>query len=152
MKPDDPVMSAMKGIQTAIENMTRKIDKYLQAIQSYVDAVSSSVINDIKKLISDIACEIAKYMKIIMDKIMEYVLKILNKGLTAVVAALPSSLRFQFGDMKEVFTELILCLYNKMMDGMCESVAGALTDAINPDKLEKDANDRASNGQDENGQ
>ena len=151
MKPDDPVMSAMKGIQTAIENMTRKIDKYLQAIQSYVDAVSS-VINDIKKLIADFACEIVKYMKIIMDKIMEYVLKILNKGLTAVVAALPSSLRFQFGDMKEVFTELILCLYNKMMDGMCESVAGALTDAINPDKLEKDANDRASSGQDENGQ
>ena len=145
MKPDEPVMSAMKGIQTAIENMTRKIDKYLQAIQSYVDAVSS-VINDIKKLISDIACEIAKYMKIIMDKIMEYVLKILNKGLTAVVAALPSSLRYQFGDMKEVFTELILCLYNKMMDGMCETIAGAITDAINPDQLEKNANDRANNG------
>ena len=151
MKPDEPVMSAMKGIQTAIENLTRKIDKYLQAIQSYVDAVSS-VINDIKKLISDIACEIAKYMKIIMDKIMEYVLKILNKGLTAVVAALPSSLRYQFGDMKEVFTELILCLYNKMMDGMCETIAGAITDAINPDQLEKNANDRANNGQDANGQ
>ena len=152
MKPDpnSVVDSALKGIQTAIENLTRKIDKYLQALQSYVDAVSS-VIDDIKSLISNIACEIAKYMKIIFDKIMEYALKILNQGLTAVVAAMPSSLRYQFGDMKEVFTELVLCLYNKMMDGMCDLIAGALTDAINPDQLEQDALDRANNGQDNNG-
>ena len=53
-----------------------------------------------------------------MDKVMEYVLKILNKTLNKVVAALPSSFRHQFGDMKDVLTELILCLYNKMMNGM----------------------------------
>ena len=150
MKPDDLVGSAMKGIQTAIENLTKKIDKYLQAIQSYVDAVSS-IIQDIQSLIMNFAAEICKYMKIIMDKIMEYVLKILNQSLNAVVAAMPSSLRYQFGDMKEILTELILCLYNKMMDGMCDLIAGALNDAINPEQLEKDANDRANNGQDENG-
>tara|TARA_R100000005_G_scaffold48344_2_gene23147 strand:- start:251 stop:1087 length:837 start_codon:yes stop_codon:yes gene_type:complete len=82
---------------------------------------------------------------------MEYVLKILNKALNAVVAAMPSSLRYQFGDMKEILTELILCLYNKMMEGMCDTIAGALNDAINPDQLEKDANDRANNGVDDNG-
>jgi|TARA_R100000030_G_scaffold12966_1_gene8668 uncharacterized protein YoxC len=150
MKPDDIVGSAMKGIQTAIENLTRKLDKYLQALQSYVDAVSSTI-NDIKNLIKSFACEIAKYMKVIFDKIMEYALKILNKAMNAVVAALPSSLRYQFGDMKEILTELILCLYNKMFDGMCDTIAGALTDAIKPDKLEKEANDRASAGIDDNG-
>ena len=98
-----------------------------------------------------ISQEICKYMKIIFDKIMEYVLKILNKALNAVVAAMPSSLRYQFADMKEILTELILCLYNKMMEGMCEMIAGALNDAINPDQLEKDANDRANNGVDDNG-
>ena len=150
MKPDDMIGSAMKGIQTAIENLTKKIDKYLQALQSYVDAVSSTI-NDIKNLVMSISQEICKYMKIIFDKIMEYVLKILNKALNAVVAAMPSSLRYQFGDMKEILTELILCLYNKMMEGMCDTIAGALNDAINPDQLEKDANDRANNGVDDNG-
>jgi len=150
MKPDDMIGSAMKGIQTAIENLTKKIDKYLQALQSYVDAVSSTI-TDIKNLIMSISQEICKYMKIIFDKIMEYVLKILNKALNAVVAAMPSSLRYQFGDMKEILTELILCLYNKMMEGMCDTIAGALNDAINPDQLEKDANDRANNGVDDNG-
>lgn len=153
LKPDEQnnlIQSALKGIQTVIENLTSKIDKYLQAIQSYVDAVSSTI-NNLQKLIRDAACEIAKYIKILMDKVMEYAMKILNKGMNAVVAALPSSLRYQFSDMKEILTELCMCLYNKLMDGMCDLIAGVLNDALNPDQLEKDANDRASNGVDENG-
>ena len=155
MKPDpeEVVQSALKGIQTVIENLTAKIDKYLsQAIQSYVDAVSSTI-SSIQNLIQSAAGEMAKkYMKVIMDKIMEFAIKIFNKGMNAVVAALPSSLRHEFSDMKEVLTELeFFCLYNKLMDGMCDKIAGALTDAINPAQLEKDANDRASNGADDNG-
>tara|TARA_A100001015_G_scaffold74594_2_gene82756 strand:- start:937 stop:2637 length:1701 start_codon:yes stop_codon:yes gene_type:complete len=152
MKPDpeEVVQSALKGIQTVIENLTAKIDKYLQAIQSYVDAVSSTV-NDLEKVIKDAADEMSKYMKVIFDKIMEYAIKIFNKGMNSVVAALPSSLRYQFSDMKETLTELILCLYNKLMDGMSDKIAGALTDAINPSQLEKDANDRANNGVDDKG-
>ena len=152
MKPDpeEVVQSALKGIQTVIENLTAKIDKYLQAIQSYVDAVSSNI-NNIQNLITSAAGEMAKYMKVIMDKIMEFAIKIFNKGMNAVVAALPSSLRHEFSDMKEVLTELILCLYNKLMDGMADKIAGALTDAINPSQLEKDANDRAKNGVDDKG-
>ena len=37
-------------------------------------------------------------MKVIFDKIMEFAIKIFNKGMNAVVAALPSSLRYQFSD------------------------------------------------------
>ena len=148
--PDQVVQSALKGIQTVIENLTSKIDKYLQAIQSYVDAVSSTI-NNIDKLIQDAANEMAKYMKVIFDKILEFALKIFNKGMNAVVAALPSSLRYQFSDMKETLTELFLCLYNKLTKGLASKLAGALVDAINPAQLEKDANDRAKNGVDDNG-
>ena len=148
--PDEVVQSALKGIQTVIENLTSKIDKYLQAIQSYVDAVSSTI-NNIDKLIQDAANEMAKYMKVIFDKILEFALKIFNKGMNAVVAALPSSLRYQFSDMKETLTELFLCLYNKLTQGLASKLAGALIDAINPAQLEKDANDRAKNGVDDNG-
>jgi len=78
-------------------------------------------------------------MKIIFDKIMEYVLKLLNKTLTKVVAAMPSSLRYLFGDMKEILTELILCLYNKITAALCGMIEGLLTKAINPDELQKKA-------------
>jgi len=139
--PDQFVQSALKGIQTAIENMTAKLDKFLQSLQSYVDAVSN-VIADIQKMMSDIACQIANFMKQIFDKIMEYAMKILNQALNAVVAAMPSSLRYQFSDMKQVLTELILCLYNKMAGGLCDKIEGVLDELIDPNGLVEETQNR----------
>jgi len=152
LKPDpqELVPSALKGIQTAIDNLITKIDSYLQAIQSYVDAVTN-VISDLQALMKNFAQEIAKYMKVIFDKIMEFIMKTLNKALTKVVAALPSSLRFQFSDMKQVFTDLIRCLYSKMTEGLADKIGSALAGAIDIPGLVKEATDRATKGEDENG-
>ena len=65
--PDDPVQSAMKAIQTIIDNIALKMDKYLNAIQSYVDTVSSTV-GDLEEMICKGAMQAAKYMKVLMDK------------------------------------------------------------------------------------
>lgn len=135
LNPCDMVDSSMKGIQTEIENVTKKIEKYIKAINSYVDAASNTISN-IQKVIADAACIIAKYMKIIFDKIMEYVLKLLNKQLNKVVSAMPSSMRQMFGDIKEILTELILCLYNKITNGLCGLIQGLLNKALQPEKLE----------------
>ena len=148
--PAELVPSAIKGIQTAIENLTTKLDSYLQAITSYADAVTNTITN-IQNLMQSFSQEIAKYMKVIFDKIMEYVMKVLNKAMNAVVAALPSSFRYQFADMKEVLTDLIRCLYSKLTDGLMGLVSSALSDAIDVPGLEKQARDRAAAGQDENG-
>ena len=142
--PDQFVQSALKGIQTAIQNMTAKLDKFLQSLQSYVDAVSN-VIADIQKMMADIACQIANFMKQIFDKIMEYAMKILNKALNAIVAAMPSSLRYQFSDMKQVLTELILCLYGKMSGGLCDKIAGVLDELIDPSGLVEETQNRVAN-------
>jgi len=152
LKPDpqEHVPSALKGIQTAVDNLTTKIDSYLQAIQSYVDAVTNTI-SDLQALMKNFAQEIAKYMKVIFDKIMEFVMKTLNKALSKVVAALPSSMRYQFSDMKQVFTDLIRCLYSKMTEGLADKVLGALTGAIDIPGLIKEATDRATKGEDENG-
>ena len=152
LKPDpqEHVPSALKGIQTAVDNLTTKIDSYLQAIQSYVDAVTNTI-SDLQVLMKNFAQEIAKYMKVIFDKIMEFVMKTLNKALSKVVAALPSSMRYQFSDMKQVFTDLIRCLYSKMTEGLADKVLGALTGAIDIPGLIKEATDRATKGEDENG-
>ena len=152
LKPDpqEHVPSALKGIQTAIDNLITKIDSYLQAIQSYVDAVTNTI-SDLQALMQSFAQEIAKYMKVIFDKVMEFVMKTLNKALTKVVAALPSSMRYQFSDMKQVFTDLIRCLYSKMTEGLADKIGSALAGAIDLPGLEKEARDRAEKGEDENG-
>ena len=136
LKPDDTVGSATKGIQTVLDNLTQKINKYLNAITSYIDAVSN-VISDLEKLVSDAACQIAKYLKIIFDKIMQYVLKLLNKELTKVVSSIPASYRYLFGDIKEILTELILCLYNKITEKLCDLIRGILDDLFKPKELQE---------------
>jgi hypothetical protein len=136
LKPDNFVESAIKAIQTVLDDLIQKINKYLNAIQSYIDAVSNTI-RDIQRIIANAACEIAKYMKILFDKIMEYVLKLLNKALTKVVAAIPSSMRHMFGDIKEIITELILCLYNKITNNLCGIIQGILDKVLDVDGAER---------------
>ena len=133
LKPDETVQSAMKAIQTVLDNLTQKINKYLNAITSYIDAVSGAPTNP-EDLIAYAACLIAKYMKILFDKIMEYVLKILNKSLIQAVSATPATMRHMFGDIKESLTELILCLYNKITNNLCGVIQGLLEKVFNLDQ------------------
>jgi hypothetical protein len=127
LNPCDMVGSAMKAIQTVIDNLTKKIDSVLQAAQSYVDA-ASTLISDIQKLIADVACIIAKYLKIIFDKILEYVLKTINCALAKAVDIIPPNLRFKFFDIREKITELIDCLFSKITNALCGQVQGFLND------------------------
>ena len=127
LNPCDLVGSAMKAIQTEIDNLTKKIDSVLQAAQSYVDA-ASSLISDIQKLIADVACIIAKYLKLIFDKILEYILKKINCALAKATDIIPPNLRFKFFDIREKITELINCLFSKITNGLCGQVQGFLND------------------------
>ena len=136
--PDDPVQSAMKAIQTILDNITQKMDKYLNAIQSYVDAVSSTVGN-LEEMICKGAMQAAKYMKVLFDKMMEFVLKQLNVVMTKVIAALPSALRNKFGDLKEKLNEMMLGMYNQMIAGAGDQLCQALLDTLQPSKREAEA-------------
>ena len=142
--PDDPVGSAMKSIQIIIENISTKMDKYLNAIQSYVDAVSNTVGN-LEDMICKGAMQAAKYMKVIFDKIMEFVLKQLNNVMTKVVASLPSSFRNQIGDLKEKLNEMILGMYNQMIEGVGDQLCASLMDALKPKEREQEARKIAQN-------
>jgi len=53
--------------------------------------------------------------------------------------------------MKQVFTDLIRCLYSKMTAALGDKVLGALTGAIDIPGLVKEATDRATKGEDGDG-
>jgi len=151
INPHDLTGSAMTSIQTALDNLINYIDGWVSTITSYAAAVGDiiSTLEDMEAMLHRIACEIAKYLKIILDKIMEYTLKLLNKTLSPIVSSIPSSMRYMFGDIKEIITELILCLYNKMMEGMCEMIAGILNGAFDLEGLKEKA-EAARDADDEN--
>jgi len=129
MSPCDKVGSALKAIQIVIENLTKDIDKVLNAAQSYVDAVSNTL-SSIQQLISDAACTIAKYMKIVFDKIMEYVLKQINKALAPTVDLMLPNQRYMYFDVKKTLTETITCIYNKITNNLCGLIEGLLNEQI----------------------
>ena len=129
MTPCDQVSSALKAVQTEIENLTKDIDKVLNTAQSYVDAVSNTLSN-IQDLISNAACTIAKYMKIVFDKIKEYVLKQINNALAPTVELLPPNMRYMYADIKATLTETINCLYNNMVNNLCGLIQGLLDDQL----------------------
>ena len=140
--PDDPVQSAMKAIQTIIDNISQKMDQYLNSIQSYVDQVSNTIGNSetaLQDMICKLAMQAAKYMKVIFDKIMEFVLKQLNAAMTKVVASMPSSFRNQIGDLKEKLNEMILGMYNQMIAGLGDQLCASLIDTLQPEKREEEA-------------
>ena len=125
MSPCDITNSALKAIQVVIENLTNDINKYLNAAISYIDA-ATKVLSQIQTLISNAACEIAKYMKIIFDKIMEYVLKKINKSMSPTVSLMYPNQRHRYLDIKEKITELIYCLYQKITNNLCALIQGIL--------------------------
>jgi hypothetical protein len=129
LSPCDLPGSAMKGMQIEIDNLTKEIDKILQALTSYVDA-ASQILSDIQALIADFACKIAKYMKIIFDKIFEYVMKQINKAMAPTVDIMFPNQRNQYLDIKDKITELIRCLYSKITENLCGQIQGFLNDIL----------------------
>lgn len=141
LSPCDKVQSALKAIQTELDNLTKDIDKILNAANSYIDAVTN-LLGSIESLISDIACRIAKYMKVIFDKIMEYVLKEVNKSLSPTVEQVPPNMRYRYFDIKKSLTELITCLYSKITNNLCGLIEGLLNEKLNK-KLPDDSNKKS---------
>ena len=144
MKPDDVVGSATKAIQTEVDNLTAKMESYLESISSYSAAVSGPP-TDMNVEISKSACQVSKYMKIIMDKVMEYTNKQMNNELSSTVAQLPSTMRYQFGDMKDVITQQVMQQFNGITNNMCGQMEGMLSGAMNLGAREEAARASANN-------
>jgi hypothetical protein len=134
MNPCDMVGSALKAIQTLLEKLTSKINKYLNKALSYIDA-ATNIINQIRAFINDIACQIAKYLKIIFDKIMEYIMKMINKAMAPTIQSMPPNKRNLFLIIKEKIIELCHCLFNQITNGLCGQVQDYLDKNLNTDKL-----------------
>jgi hypothetical protein len=132
LSPCDLPGSAMKAMQTDIDNLTKEVDKILQSEQFYVDAVSQiggigTPEEQIQKLIEKFVPKIAKYMKIVFNKILEFVTKQINKALGPLADAMYPNQRFQFFDIKIEISEEIKCLFTKIMENLPRQIKGNLT-------------------------
>ena len=147
MNPDDPVASATKAIQTEVDNLTAKADKFLGSRKAYIDAVSGAPSQeDMDREIKITSEKVAKFQKIIMDKIGEYDSKKMNLELASVVANMPSSMRANFGDQKFINTENKIKDYNDITNKLADQFEGILKSKLNLPALTKMADAIAKSG------
>ena len=145
-KPDDPVGSSMKAMQTVIDNLTNKIDKYQKAVQGggYIDMVSmKKPLRDLNRDIENSSQEMSKYMKVVTDKMMEFVNKTTNKELNSAVSAMPSSMRFMFADMKELTGQSTHSMYLDIGNNLSGTIGPILKESLNINNILDDAKQRA---------
>ncbi len=143
LKPDDIVGSSITATQTAMDNMAAKADKYFKSLQTYgyPEAVSMppgfNKPGDLNKYMEKTTQEISKYMKVPFQKMMEYTNKTVNKELTSKVSALPSCMRYQFADVKDMTGEATLESYGKMTNGLFNKIGPILEQMFNLGPIEK---------------
>ncbi len=147
MNPDCPVESATKAIQIETDNLTAKLDKFLGARKEYIDAVSGPPSQeDMDKEVKKTAQKIAKYQKIIMEKVAEYDSKKMNLELAPAVAQMPSALRAMFADQKFLNTENKIKDYNEITNKLVDQLIGILQAKLNIPKLTQQADAIAASG------
>jgi len=135
LSPCDVTGSAMKGMQTEIERLTKEMDKILQSASSYVDAVSQTGSigtpdEKIQALMEQYAPKISKHMKVVFNKISEYTAKQVNKTLGPLVDIMYPNQRFQFFDIKLEVNELLVGLFDKITNNLSNQILGTLTDKL----------------------
>lgn len=150
MKPQDPdetISSAMMAIQTLLDTLVGKIDGFLSTVKSFVDDAAGAMnnANQVKDYMKKLGCQMAKYMKVITDKMMEYTNKVMNEAMTDVVSAIPSHLRFQFADVKEQSLSTVSCLYSKVSNNLCDMLGDILANTFDIDSLLDAATNAATN-------
>ncbi len=136
--PQDMVGSATKAMQTEIDNLSGQLNNFLGAIGNYTEAVSRPP-TDMKQLIKGSASQNSKYMKIIMDKVMEFTNKTMAKELSKTVSNLPISKRPMFGELKEIITQNNLQTFNKITGGLGGLLEGILTKSLDVDNKVQEA-------------
>tara|TARA_R100001082_G_scaffold72814_1_gene41725 strand:- start:89 stop:1111 length:1023 start_codon:yes stop_codon:yes gene_type:complete len=134
-------------MQTDMDTLVQNLDKSMNALQSYTDAVSMTEgLAQIEKMVAESSKRQSKYMKIVMDKMMEYTEKALNKEMTKGVSALPAMQRMNFLDIKSGISENLLDSYNQMTNGNAGLMEGVISKLLNLDTI-KDQFQRAASGE-----
>lgn len=136
--PDPSTSSEIKGIQTVIDNLTKKIQKIQKALQRYADAVSlpiKNAVNDlqtsINKFMEDASREISKFMKDIFTRVQNFVTDQYNKKLKPILKNSPVTFLIDLLNLKVKGLESIVCLFNSIYGKLKDMIGNFLKKSFN---------------------
>ena len=148
MKPNDIVGSSIKATQTEMDNLAKLADKFFKSQQEfgYIEAVShAGTMDSLKREMENSSKQIAKYMKVPFNKMMEYTNKTLNKELQGKVSSIPSCFRFQLADVTDMTGESMLESYGKITNGLGDQILSIMDKMFDLDGVQKKVTERIKN-------
>ena len=131
--------SPMKGIQTLIEELTKKIQKLQSGLESYTRAISSKInivnslinqVNEIDALIKNFSCEIAKFLRAMIALVQDFVTDLFTRVLQPIFNISPPTIRIEILDKLVKGLELIECLFNKIGLSLCDLTEKSLKNSF----------------------
>ena len=145
--PDPDNQSEVKNMQTVIEKISAKIEKFQQSLLDADLAAGLPILEnnkDIDQVIEEGAEEMAKYMKGIMGKVQQFTTKEFNDKLLPLENVTPPSHTLDVLDKKVKGLEKIACMFNGLAGvALVGLLAAALKNAFNRKK--KKAENAAAN-------
>jgi len=142
-KEIDKVLQATQSYVDAASQVTSQVSDIVGQVGDIVGSVGTNscpldaagaaigVAEKIQSLIEKFSPILAKYMKIVFDKIFEYTSKQINDVMSPLVDKMFPNQRFKFLNMKIEIAELIKCLFSKITDGLEGQILSSLINSLN---------------------
>jgi len=118
------------AISKIINDLMKFVNKVKSASESFFGAISDTI-NGLQSIIEDGALLIADLMKGMIDQMRGFALNQINKGFSAVHSLLPPNKTSFTNETLRVAVDLLLCVFNKLIKGLFDSVLKLLTDLVN---------------------
>ena len=145
--PNPDTKTDTKNIQTVIQKLTEKIERFQQSLLDADKAGGLPVLEinkDIDEAIEKASKEMSKYMKGIMNQVQQFTTKEFNEKLASMENLAPPSHTLELLNKKVEGLEKIACMFNGMAGlALAGLIAAALKKAFNRKK--KKAEDAAAN-------
>jgi hypothetical protein len=119
----------IRGIQSAIKNALALINRIKAEANSFMGAVSN-LTSSINNVISSATGLITQMVKNIIDKMRGYVVNKINAGISDLMNLLPPNKRPGANEKAEKTTDILQCVFNKIIKGLLSLVEKLLRDII----------------------
>lgn len=105
------------AVQRAIKNLLALVQRIKAEANSFLGA-ASDITNSISGIVNDAANMISGLMKGLLDKMRGFVVNLIQKGVSKLLDLLPPNKRSTFNQKNETLSDLIQCIFNKIMKGL----------------------------------
>lgn len=119
----------VKGVRKLIRQALALINRIKSEANRFIGA-ASDLTAGISQIVSDVSIAISGLMKALLDRMRGYIVNKLNNGVKDLIDMLPPNKRPNANQANETATDVIQCVFNKIVRGLVSLIEKLLKDII----------------------